>query len=239
MPAKRRLLRRHELLISCEHGGNHIPARYRRAFVRAGRALASHAGYDPGALQLGRELATRLKAPFFYSTTSRLLVDLNRSLWHPRCFSRYARGLPPGARNELTERYYFPYRNALKDRVARALRRGRPVIHLSCHSFTPRLAGEWRLTDIGLLFDPARAHEALLCSAWRKALARTRLRVRRNHPYKGTDDGLTTDLRARFGPRYIGIEVEVNQKFPKGDPRRWRALRAALIDSFSEALRSL
>ena len=113
------------------------------------------------------------------------------------------------------------------------------MIHLSCHSFTPRLAGEWRLTDIGLLFDPARAHEALLCSAWRKALARTRLRVRRNHPYKGTDDGLTTDLRARFGPRYIGIEVEVNQKFPKGDPRRWRALRAALIDSFSEALRSL
>src|SRR5436305_13375521 len=49
MPRKRRLLR-YELLITCEHGGNAVPERYRGAFAGAARALASHRGYDPGAL---------------------------------------------------------------------------------------------------------------------------------------------------------------------------------------------
>ena len=62
------------------------------------------------------------------------------------------------------------------------------------------------------------------------------MHVRRNYPYSGTADGLTTDLRAGFGPRYLGIEIEVNQRFPKGDADRWRRLRRLLIVTFREAL---
>jgi predicted N-formylglutamate amidohydrolase len=236
MPRERRLLRSDELLITCEHGGNRIPARYRAAFAKAARALASHEGYDPGALELAREFARRLDAPFVYSTTSRLLIELNSSLWHPRCFSRFAQRLPNILRSEIVERYYLPYRDEVKQRVARALRRGKRVVHVSCHSFTPRLAGVVRHADIGLLFDPARAAEARLCAVWAKALARAGLHVRRNYPYKGTADGLTTDLRASFGPRYLGIEIEVNQRFPKGDAERWRRLRRVLVATFAKAL---
>jgi predicted N-formylglutamate amidohydrolase len=236
MPARRRLLRPHELLITCEHGGNRVPLRYRSAFTRAGRALASHEGYDPGALQLARDFARELDAPLYFSTTSRLLIELNSSLWHPRCFSRYSKRLPLGARLEIIERHYLPYRDSVKAHVARALKRARRVVHLSCHSFTPRLAGVTRQADIGLLFDPRRDGEASFCAAWQRALGPS-MHVRRNYPYKGSDDGLTTELRARFGARYLGIELEVNQRFPKGDPARWRRVRRALVESFCDALR--
>jgi hypothetical protein len=37
--------------------------------------------------------------------------------------------------------------------------------------------------------------------------------VRRNYPYRGNADGLTTALRRVHGAdRYVGIEVELNQR---------------------------
>src|SRR4051812_47221558 len=237
MPRERRLLRSDQLLITCEHGGNRIPPRYRAAFATAGRALASHEGFDDGALELARELSRQLHAPIVYSTTSRLLIELNRSLGHPHAFSRYSRSLPRRARAHLVERYYLPYREAVESRVRSA--HDRRVVHVSCHSFTPRLAGVVRDADIGLLFDPRRRGEAELCERWRAALRRRepRLRVRRNYPYRGWADGLTTDLRRHYGERrYIGIELEVNQRFPRADGERWRKLRSALIASLAEAL---
>jgi predicted N-formylglutamate amidohydrolase len=239
MPGARRLLRRYELLISCEHGGNRVPARYHAVFAGAERALASHRGYDPGALELAREFARRLRAPLVYSQTSRLLIELNRSLGHRQSFSAYARRLNPRVRRELVARYYTPYRNAIAARVKRGIARGRCVVHLSCHSFTPRLRGVVRTADIGMLFDPRRPGEAALCKEWRQALMTENagLRVRHNYPYRGAADGLTTDLRRRFGARaYIGIELEVNQKFPKSRAAAWGAVRRALIASFAEAL---
>ena len=76
MPRERRLLRHDELLITCEHGGNRIPPRYRAAFASAARALASHQGYDPGALALAREFARRLAAPLVYSTIAAHLLTI-------------------------------------------------------------------------------------------------------------------------------------------------------------------
>ncbi len=235
MPRAGRGVRRVALVVSCEHGGNRIPAAHRAAFARAGRALASHRGYDPGALELARDFARSLDAPLVYSTTSRLLIELNRSLHHPQLLSPWSRGIP---QEELVRRHYRPYRDALERQVAAGLRRAARVVHLSCHSFTPRLAGVVRTADVGLLFDPRRGAEAALCGRWQAALrARAPLRVKRNYPYRGSADGLTTDLRARFGPRYLGLELEVSQKFPRGDLRRWRRLRRVLVESFAEALR--
>jgi predicted N-formylglutamate amidohydrolase len=242
MPAERRLLRPCELLISCEHGGHGVPRRYRAAFAGAERVLASHRGYDRGALELAREFSRRLHAPLVYSTTTRLLIELNRSLEHPQSFSPYARRLAPRQRLALIERYYLPYRRAIERQVARGLHRGACVVHISCHSFTPRLRGVVRAADIGLLYDPRRTREATLCTRWQHMLeARNRrLRVRRNYPYRGSADGLTTALRRRFGERsYIGIELEVSQKFPRAAAARWRRLRATIIAAFSDALSAL
>ena len=66
------------------------------------------------------------------------------------------------------------------------------------------------------------------------------LRVRRNYPYRGDADGLTTTLRRRFPwQRYLGIEIEVNQKHVLAGGRDWRALRAHIAGSATEVLAEL
>ena len=72
------------LVITCEHGGNRIPRPYRDLFQAHQALLDTHRGFDPGALIMARELATAFAAPLVASTVSRLLVDLNRSIGHPR-----------------------------------------------------------------------------------------------------------------------------------------------------------
>jgi predicted N-formylglutamate amidohydrolase len=228
-----------ELILSCEHGGNRVPARYRGVFSET--LLATHRGYDPGALTVARDFAAATGARLFYSTISRLLVELNRPLGHHQIFSARAIRLAPALREELIERYYLPYWRAVEGAVEKALSRGRRVLHLSVHSFAPRLAGVRRMTDIGLLFDPRRALEAQFCELWRHALHERapRLRVRHNYPYRGTADALTTSLRERFAAKpYLGIEIEINQKFPRGDQRRWKALREVLIATFQGVLKA-
>ncbi len=233
------VLQRDRLLVTCEHAGNRVPRECRALFCGHESLLASHRGYDVGALALARDFARAFRAELIYSRTSRLVVDLNRSRSNPSVFSEATRLLDREARRALLERHWLPYREAVEARIAGAAERGRRAVHLSCHSFTPALNGAMRRGDIGLLFDPRRQEEAQVCAAWQRALRsrEPRLLVRRNYPYRGVADGVMRQLRRRFPPRqYVGVELEVSQKYPLGEPSAWRALRRALVDTFSEAL---
>lgn len=225
-------------LITCEHGGNRIPARYRPLFRGHEALLDSHRGYDPGALVMAKELAKAFGAPLVASTVSRLVVDLNRSIGHPQCFSTATRGASRTLRAEIVERHYLPYRAQVERLVGRSVSRGRRVVHVSSHSFTPELDGRVRCADVGLLYDPGRHAEVDLCARWKAALVELapQLRVRRNYPYAGKGDGLTRYLRMHFPPAaYVGIELEVNQGIVLGAGRRWPRLRRVLIDSLRAA----
>jgi predicted N-formylglutamate amidohydrolase len=115
----------------------------------------------------------------------------------------------------------------------------RAVLHLSVHSFTPVRRGQRRDMHVAFLFDPARPLEAELARRWRRALARLepRLRIAFNRPYRGTDDGHTTALRRRYPPsRYAGLELEINQLFPRRGGPRWQRLQAHLLASLTVAL---
>lgn len=226
-------------LITCEHGGNRIPSRYRHLFAGSEALLRTHRGYDAGALALARALAGALAAPLFVATTSRLLVDLNRSIGHPRLYSEATRAAPVSVRCEILERYYLPYRSKVEADVAEAVARGSRVIHVASHSFTPALDGTVRNADVGLLYDPARPGEAELCCRWQAQLKAftPSLKVRRNYPYAGKSDGFTAYLRRRFpAEAYIGIELEINQKLILNGGRRWRAVRGRVISALREAL---
>jgi predicted N-formylglutamate amidohydrolase len=226
-------------LITCEHGGNRIPPHYRPLFAGFEALLQTHHGYDPGALAMARELAKALAAPLFVSTTSRLMVDLNRSIGHPRLYSEATRDVPVAVRREILEQYYLPYRNRVEAHIAEAIARGKRVVHISSHSFTPMLDGAIRNADIGLLYDPARSGERELCRRWQTEL-RARapaLKVRRNYPYSGTSDGFTAYLRRRFPPdAYIGIELEINQQHVVSGGRQWHALRNHVIEALRQAM---
>lgn len=223
--------------MTCEHGGNRVPKEYRRLFAGWESVLASHRGYDPGALALARDLARAFDAPLVASTVTRLLVELNRSPGHPQLYSEVTRRLPRSERARIVARYYEPYRREVEQRVAQAAAARRRVIHISAHSFVPVLDGCTRNADIGLLYDPARAAERALCARWSQCLGAraSRLRVRRNYPYRGSADGLTTYLRRRYARRgYLGVEIEVNQKYVLAGQREWRMLREVLVQSVGD-----
>lgn len=227
------------VIITCEHGGNRIPPPYRALFDRGLAALDSHRGWDPGALQLARQLAARFDTPLHFSTVSRLLVDLNRSESHPRVFSKYTRALPELERERVLREHYRSYREEVLRHIEGQNSGKNRIVHISVHSFTPVLQGVRRTADIGLLYDPRRPREKALARAWRQAVRAESpgLLVRMNYPYLGTSDGLTTSLRGRFQPDfYAGIELEVNQAIVRAGGARWAAVRGVLERSLAVAL---
>lgn len=206
-------------IVSCEHGGNQIPAAYAPFFQDAGEVLQTHRGYDPGALPLFKLLASRLSDFALYSETSRLLVELNRSLHHRKLFSTYTKNLPSATKEEIIAQHYLPYRKQAENKILEFSSLGNTVVHLSIHSFTPVLEGQVRKADIGLLYDPGRREEREFCRLWKEQLKQvlpTKV-VRFNYPYLGTADGFTTYLRGQFPEKYIGIELEINQQHQEDD----------------------
>jgi predicted N-formylglutamate amidohydrolase len=227
------------LLITCEHGGNRIPVRYRPLFAGRKSLLESHRGHDPGALNMARELAHHFRAPLVYATVSRLLVDLNRSIGHRALYSDATRGLSAVEHARILGRHYLPYRSKVEALVDKAIAAGHRVVHVASHSFTPVLDGRVRNADIGLLYDPARPGERALCAQWARALAAAvrPLRVRRNYPYQGRNDGLTRRLRQQHrATHYVGVELEINQKHLVAQRRFAAAIRRAVVGSLQTAL---
>jgi predicted N-formylglutamate amidohydrolase len=219
-----------KIIISCEHGGNHVPSGYHYLFKGKQAVLNSHRGRDAGALILAKELAKKLDVLLFFSETTRLLVDLNRSLHHRNLFSEFTDDCDKETRNKILHEYYFPYRNHVEKEITKTMN---PVIHFSIHSFTSRLGSETRHADIGLLYDPARKGERDLCITLQSILQdqTQNLIVRRNYPYRGNADGLTTYLRKKYPEsKYIGIEIEINQKHVD-HADHWKNLRKYVIDS--------
>ena len=203
------------------------------------RMLESHRGWDPGSLQVARSIATQLSATLHYATVSRLVVDLNRSLDNEELFSRFTSALNEAAREELLAAYYHPYRDRVTRAIDQIIDGGQRVVHLSVHTFTPRFRGTARDLDLGLLFDPGRAGELRLAGAWqRRLLAHApKLRVAANRPYLGTADGFTTHLRRCYSDdRYVGIEVELNNRIRNRSEAGRHRLLTRICDAFGEAL---
>ncbi len=202
------------LVLTCEHGGNAVPKAYASLFHGEEKVLATHRGWDIGALAVARRLAKSLDAPLHFATTTRLLVDLNRSLHVKGVWSDWSRELAPDQKRAIVQRCYAPYRNAVEERLTQLVTQGKRVLHLSLHSFAPVLDGEARNAEVGILYDPKRTFEAQLARALVAAVRveDDALRVRNNYPYVGYTDGFTTHLRRKLAAaRYAGIEIETKQ----------------------------
>lgn len=200
-------------LVTCEHAGNAVPNHYSYLFEGKEEILRSHRGWDPGAVQVAEMLSRELTAPYYICETTRLLVEPNRSLHSNSLFSEFSQSLNDNEKDQLLKEFYHPHRNAVEELIRVS---PNPILHLSIHTFTPVWNGVEREVDVGLLFDPERTNEASFCEMYREKLAQTleRINIKFNEPYKGIDDGFTTYLRTRFdNERYLGIEIEINQKF--------------------------
>lgn len=209
-----------KLMLTCEHASNRLPAAFKKAVPAD--VLKTHRAYDIGALLVFRKLV-RFAKPEFHceGKFSRLFVDLNRTITNKSAFSEYYEALE--SRDKATAEkakaqataYWKEYRDNVEKFVVS--NKGTEIVHLGIHSFTPVLNGKVRNTDIGILYDPARPQERAYANVIKDEIKRLYpdMKVRFNYPYKGTSDGLTTTLRKKFGQRYVGIEIEINQKFFK------------------------
>ncbi|MEM5565252.1 N-formylglutamate amidohydrolase [Psychroserpens sp. AS72] len=206
------------LIITCEHGGNKIPSQYLNLFKAHKSVLETHRGYDLGALDVFEYLKP-LSVYSKSSTTSRLLIELNRSLHHKQLFSEYSITLNFEEKEHIISTIYVPYRNEVESNISSLISKNDTVLHLSIHSFTPTLNGVERDCDIGLLYDSRILLEKQF-SAEFKSQIKTKnpdLNVRFNYPYLGKADGFTTYLRQKFKQNYIGVEIEINQKYSKSN----------------------
>ncbi|HXV76308.1 MAG TPA: N-formylglutamate amidohydrolase [Candidatus Polarisedimenticolaceae bacterium] len=229
-----------QILISCEHASNRLPPELEAPT----ELLDLHVAWDPGALIVAERLAARFAAPLHQGRYSRLVVDLNRTVGNSRLIRRvsdghripFNRGLRPGEIERRIERYYRPYRQAVERGVTEIVRREGRCVHLTIHSFTPVLRGKVRGNDVGLMYDPSRRPEADLMRELRGKLTEaTGLVVWLNKPYSGTADGIQPRFREAYpADRYVGIELELNQKHA-ADTRA----SIAIADAFAGALEGL
>ncbi|MGZ8274571.1 MAG: N-formylglutamate amidohydrolase [Burkholderiaceae bacterium] len=225
---------RTQLVFTCEHGGREVPRSYAALFAGRKTLLDSHRGWDAGALELARQMADAFRAPLHASTTTRLLVDLNRSIGHRHLFSEITCLLPEKSRHDIVERHYRPHRQAVQAELARLISSGGRVVHVASHSFTPTLDDVPRHADVAWLYDPRRPGEVTFAQAWMRNLATLapEMRLRRNYPYRGRDDGLTAALRKRYpDSSYVGIELEINQRFVAEGGAPWERLKTLLVSS--------
>ena len=216
-----------KLMLTCEHASNKLPAAFKKAVPA--EVLKTHRAYDIGAVQVFRKLVKFAKPEFYCEGKfSRLFVDLNRTITNKSAFSEYYDALEARDKSAAKKAkaqataYWQEYRAAIEKFVDSALKpktraaRSEPeIVHLGIHSFTPELNGKVRNADIGILYDPTRPQERAYANVIKAEIKRLypAMKVRFNYPYKGTSDGLTTTLRKKFGPQYVGIEIEINQKF--------------------------
>ena len=216
-----------KLMLTCEHASNRLPADFKKAVPAD--VLKTHRAYDIGAVQVFRKLVKFAKPEFSCEGKfSRLFVDLNRTITNKSAFSEYYEALETSDKTAAAKAkaqataYWKEYRANIEKFVSSSLRSSKQaaeIVHLGIHSFTPVLNGKVRNTDIGILYDPSRPQERAYAQVIKDEIKRLypTMKVRFNYPYKGTSDGLTTTLRKKFGTRYVGIEIEINQKFFSGD----------------------
>jgi predicted N-formylglutamate amidohydrolase len=216
------------ILLICDHASNAVPAGIDLRIDPA--LLDKHIGVDIGTAPLTQALATALGAPAVLATVSRLVIDLHRQPDHPGLIPAVSDGhaIPGNVeadRLDRIARFYRPYHTALGD----VIRRVRPALLASIHSFTPRLEtadGEARPWEIGILSNrDRRAADLALALLQERGLV-----VGDNEPYSGRLLNATLNRHGEArGIPSIAIEVRNDLLADDAGVARWRDILAPIL----------
>ncbi len=203
------------ILLLCDHAGREVPPELDGLGLRD-VDLAGHIGWDIGAAEVTRRLARLLDAPALLDHCSRLVIDPNR---RPRTATSIPAvsdgsivpgnaGVAPGEVDRRIRRYFLPYHRAIARQVAAFRRAGRLPAIIAVHSFTPRMNGQDRPWQIGILW---RADQRLARGALEALRARADLTVGDNQPYSGLDEfGFTIEFHGQRS-RLPHLMIELRQ----------------------------
>lgn len=243
MPPPDRFLEHHNangpapVLVLCDHAGRRLPEELPSLGIGA-EELARHIGWDIGAADLARRLATRLEAPAILNHVSRLVIDANRRPGLPSSIPACADGCLIPANQALdadevrrrVRHHWRPYHQAVARRLGRFRRRGVTPAVVAIHSFTPRLDDEDRPWHVGVLW---RGDKRLAAPALAALGARGDLLIGDNAPYSGLAEfGYTIEFHCQR-TRLPHIMFEVRQ-----DVIATRAAAERYADILASALRA-
>lgn len=236
------------LLVTCDTGGWKTPTRLRHRLadglpeVKSARShedpLAGQ-GIDRAAYLAARKFALFSGCDLIANEFRSDLIDVGRSLHHQSLFRATVRDLPPETKTAIVDDIYHPYRRQVEQRIVELLKSWSYVVHLSVRTYDAKTTdGKWRRGDVGLLYDPGRADEVDWCLDLIDELyeALPNLKVRRNHPRRGTNDSLTKAMRSAFSPEvYLGIEITLNRAWVARPVLR----RESVLDGIGKAIGNL
>lgn len=232
------------LLILCDHAGKEVPGGLGLLGIDAA-ALSRHIGWDIGAADLTRGLARRLGAAAVLDHCSRLVIDPNRRPGSATsvpavsddCVIPGNQGLDATDLRERAGRYFLPYHRAVARRIAAFRRAGRDPAVVSVHSFTPRMNGEDRPWQVGVLW---RHDRRIADPALERLRARGDLVVGDNQPYAvgdGTDYTIPVHGEGR-GLITSGIEIRQNEIAEPEGQRRWAERLIRILGEIEIELRN-
>lgn len=222
------------VLVLCEHASCDFPS----AFGPLGlsdNVMRSHVAWDPGALELARQIARDLDAPLVAGAVSRLFYDCNRPPEAPDAIPAKSEihDIPGNLNLTGSERarrealIYRPFCAA----VDRAIETARPAALITVHSFTPVYFGARRDLHIGVLHDA----DARLADEVLNALSGSDRVVRRNEPY-GPEDGVTHSLKKHAQSRgLLNVMLEVRNDL-LADPESTAKIAGELTSALTAAL---
>ena len=241
-----------KLILTCEHATNHIPKEYEYYFkperkikgqwigkIAIKDLLEDHWGWDPGAFEMAKRMQKKLNAKFFDFKVSRLLIDANHSDWNENLFSEISSNFDEEAKQKLLNKYYYPYLNSIEKYMLDEVKKGNKVLHVDVHAFTPVYNGIVRKVDIGLLIQDDKK-ERELGEKIKKVLESSirGIRVRFNQPYLGEGDCIPTAFKYQFSrSNYLGIAIEVNNKFFRKNKKKFNKICNSLIKAIEGILK--
>lgn len=231
-------------LLVCDHASAEIPVEL-SSLGLAAEDLRRHIAVDIGAADLTRALAVDLGMPAVLAPWSRLVVDCNRAPGDSTAIVDSSdgtrvpgnAGLDSSSRQARIERFHRPYHETIDAVLDKALATGAIPALIAIHSFTPRLNGNDRPWQVGILWD----RDDRLATPLLAALRAERLVVGDNEPYSGRHPtNYTVDRHgARRGIPHVSIEVRQDLIDSPEGVTSWRRLLARVIrQSLHATLRS-
>jgi predicted N-formylglutamate amidohydrolase len=200
-------------VFTCEHATRLLPEWDCEPEDRP--VLEDHWGWDIGAADLTRALATLTGSFAVLSRFSRLVCDPNRSPHEPSFVVEaidgvtlsFNRDVGDAERDRRRRRYFDPFHDAI-DQAIRSRKALPAPFHLcSIHSFTPSYLGRSRPMEVGVLFDVHHEH------AWHLegSLSEQGFESALNAPYSALDGLIYSAQRHGRTHDLPYLELEVRQ----------------------------
>ena len=226
----------------CEHASNYIPERFDGLGLDP-ESLIAHIAWDPGAVEVARQLSEQLDAPLLEATYSRLLIDCNRPLDARDLIPEISEttvipgnhdlnSLERTARIDLSHR---PFHRRIEEVIHKRAARGLASWIVTIHSFTPIYKGVSRRWPIGIIHDAdARIAEPLIAALEKD----NSLNVGVNEPYSPADRvyyTLERHARPRNAPCAM-IEIRNDEIATRETQQAWAMRLAAIFNEIERVI---